>query len=138
MKAHKVFISYSYEDSEWVRAFAEALRQQKMDVWLDQWSVAPGESLRSAIEVGLRESDAIIAVVSRSNARNPNVFFELGVALGMGKRLIPIISADLETALIPFDLRVRRYLTMGRPDDIAKKVVSAVTSNQDENTEGKA
>ena len=71
MSAPKVFISYSHDDTEWVRAFADALRRERVDVWLDQWEVALGESLRDALEAGLRQSDAIVAVVSRSNARIP-------------------------------------------------------------------
>jgi len=126
MSARKVFISYSHDDTEWVRAFADALRRQQVEVWLDQWEIKPGESLRDALEAGLRQSDAIIAVVSRSNARNPNVFFELGVALGMGKRLIPVVSEDLETSLIPFDLRTRRYLLKGPPAETAREVALAV------------
>jgi nucleoside 2-deoxyribosyltransferase len=97
-----LFISYSHDDADWVRAFADALRQERIDVWLDQWEIKLGESQRDALEAGLRHSDAIVAVVTRSNARNPNVIFELGVALGMGKRLIPVVSKDLEASSIPF------------------------------------
>jgi predicted nucleotide-binding protein len=126
MSARKIFISYSHDDTDWVRAFAEALRHERIEVWLDQWEVKLGESLRDALEAGLRQSDAIVAVVSRSNARNPNIFFELGVALGMGKRLIPVVSKDLETSSIPFDLRARRYITKGSPEETARQVASAV------------
>ena len=54
------------------------------------------EPLREAIEAGLRSSDAIVSVLTRSNTQRPNVLFELGVALGMGKPLIPIIPPDVE------------------------------------------
>ena len=126
MSAPKVFISYSRDDTEWIRLFADALRRQHVEVWLDQWEIKPGESVQDALEAGLRQSDAIVVVVSRSNVRNPNVLFELGVALGMGKRLIPIVSEDLETSLIPFDLRTRRYLLKGPPAQTAREVASAV------------
>lgn len=126
MSAPKIFISYSHDDTAWIGAFADALRHERIEVWLDQWEVKLGESLRDALEVGLRQSDAIVAVISPSNARNPNVFFELGVALGMGKRLIPVVSKDLETSSIPFDLRVRRYVTKGSPEETARQVASAV------------
>ena len=126
MSVPKVFISYSHNDAEWVRAFADALRQEQVEVWLDEWEIKLGESLRDALEAGLRQSDAIVAVVSRSNARNPNVFFELGAALGMGKRLIPVVSNDLEESLIPFDLRTLRYVIKGPPPETARLVAAAV------------
>jgi len=122
----QVFISYSHDDVEWVRRFAEALRQQNVNVWLGEWQVRVGESLRDAIEAGLRGSDAIVSVLTQANARHPNAFFEFGAALGMGKPLIPIIPADLETSAIPFDLRTRRYLTRGAPDEAAREVAEAV------------
>src|SRR5438093_5229270 len=109
-----------------VRRFAEALREQNVNVWLDEWQVTAGEPLREAIEAGLRSSDAIVSVLTRANAQRPNVRFVLGVALGMGKPLIPIIPPDLESSAIPFELRTRRYLMKGAPDDAARGVAEAV------------
>lgn len=130
MSKPTVFISYTHDDADWAREFAEALRKQNVNVWLDQWQIAIGEPIRDAIEIGLRESDIIVAVMSPRNIRNPNVFFELGAALGMGKRLIPIVSKDLEISAIPFDLRIRRYLIKGSPDDAAREVAAAVKGNE--------
>lgn len=126
MSGPKVFISYSHDDAEWVRSFAEALREQSVDVWLDTWQVHAGELLRDAIEEGLRGSDTMVAVLSQTNARRPSVLFELGVALGTGKRLIPIVPADMESSAIPFELRRRRYLTKGAPREAAREVAQAL------------
>lgn len=127
MSAPKVFISYSHDDAEWVGKFAEALREHGVDVWLDTWQVHAGEPLRDAIEAGLRGSDAI-AVLSPTNTRRPNVLFEVGFALGTGKRLIPIVPEDLESSFIPFELRTRRYLTKGSPDSAAREVADSLKS----------
>lgn len=129
MNEPKVFISYSHDDAAWVRRFAEALRQHDVGVWLDEWQVRVGESLREAIEAGLRSSDAIVSVLTRVNAGQPAVLFELGVALGMGKPLIMIVPPDLDTTDIPFGLRTRRYLTKGAPDEAAREVAVAVKGN---------
>jgi hypothetical protein len=126
MSTPNVFISYSHSDSEWVREFAEALRNQNINVWFDEWQVMVGDSLPEALEKGMRESDAIVVVVSSSNARNPNVLFELGSALGMRKRLIPVLSEDLETSSIPYGLRSRRYLTKRMPGETAREVASVL------------
>jgi len=126
MTEPKVFISYSHDDSEWVRKFAEALREQRVDVWLDTWKVQAGDSLTDAVEAGLRGSDAIVAILSSTNTRRPNTLFELGVALGARKRLISIVPEDLDQSLIPFELRRRRYLTKGAPADAAREVAAAL------------
>lgn len=126
MNQPKVFISYSYDDAEWARRFAEALREESVEVWLDTWQVHVGEPLRDAIEAGLRSSDAIVSIISRTNAQRPDVLFELGVALGTGKLLIPIIPADLEGSSVPFGLRNRRHLTKGAPAEAAREVAEAL------------
>ena len=126
MSEPKVFISHSRGDSEWVRQFAEALRKQDVDVWIDEWQIKPGDLLQEKIEDGLRSSDAIVSVLTRSNAQSPDVAFEFGAAIGMGKRFIPIISADVETAAIPPAYRRRRYLTLGEPEEAAREVAQAL------------
>jgi nucleoside 2-deoxyribosyltransferase len=122
----KVFISYSQDDVEWVKEFAEALRDHGVDVWFDVWQLHAGDSFAQALETGLRSSDAIVAVLSAANARHPNTLFELGVALGTGKRLIPIVPAGLDGSLIPYELRSRRYVTKGVPADAAREVADAL------------
>jgi len=126
MSTPRVFVSYSHDDAEWVRDFAEALKTQDVAVWLDEWQIPPGESMRDALEEGLRESDAIVAVLSARNATRPTVLFELGVALGLGKPLIPVVSPDLSGSAIPFDMRARRYVVQGAPRDTAREVAAAL------------
>lgn len=128
MNALKVFISYSHDDADWVCKFAEVLREQSVDVWLDKWQLRAGESFRDALEAGLRGSDAIVAILSAANARRPDILFELGVALGTGKRWIPIVPDDLDTAVVPYDVRTRRSVTKGAPDEAAREVARALRS----------
>lgn len=91
-------------------------------------AVHAGDSFGEALEAGLRDSDAIVAILSAENARRPNLLFEVGVALGTGKRLIPIVPADLDSAVLPYELRKRRYLTKGEPHEAAREVAEAVKS----------
>jgi predicted nucleotide-binding protein len=121
-----IFISYSHDDSDWARSLAEALRKEDLDVWLDQWQVPVGESLPEALESGLRSSDAIVTLISDRNARRPNLFFELGFALGEGKKVIPVISPDVDAGKIPYDLRSRRYLLRGDARGVAHEVALAL------------
>jgi predicted nucleotide-binding protein len=126
MSRPNVFISDSHEDSAWVRQFAEALKDLDVAVWFDEWQIKAGDPLREALEQGLRNNDAIVAVLSAANIVRPNVFFELGVALGLGKRLIPILSQDVNERQIPFDVRSRRYLKQESPEATAREVAAAV------------
>ena len=123
-----VFISYSRQDVKWVRRFAEALREQGVDVWLDDWQIKPGDRFDEKIEAGLRGSDAIVAVLTSASANSPSLFAEYGAALGMGKRFIPVISSDLDSAAIPSAFRMRRSVTGDEPDEAAREVAEAVKS----------
>jgi predicted nucleotide-binding protein len=134
MSGPHVFISYSHEDSAWVRQFAEALKDLDVAVWFDEWQIIAGDPLRDAIEQGLRDSDAIVAVLSAANILRPNVLFELGMALGTGKRFIPIVSQDMNERQIPFDVRSRRYLKQESPEETARKVAAAVKREQESAT----
>jgi len=127
MSDPQVFISYSQDDSEWVNRFATALKARRVNVWLDTWQVKPGEPLLDALEAGLRASDTIVSVLTQANAQRPNMLFELGVALGGGKRLIPIVSPELDGARLPLGLGARRYLTRGAPEEAAREVADALT-----------
>lgn len=130
MNAPKVFISYSHRDAEWVRGFATHLRNLHVDVWLDDWRLTPGDSVPHVLEEGLRGSDAIVVVLSHGDEARPAVFFELGVALGMGKRLIPVVARDVDTSRIPFDVRARRFLLRDSPDETAQSVAAALRTEK--------
>jgi len=128
MRKLTVFISHSYShiDSEWVHQFANALKQQGVNVWLADWQIAAGESFVDALESGLRASDVIVAILSPHNVASPNVLFEIGFAVGMGKKLIPIVPQEFDKSTIPFDLLHYTFLVQEQPEKTAREVIIAL------------
>jgi len=124
MKKRRIFISHAQSDREWVRAFAEALAAQGADVWLDELQLQPGERVEREMERGFRDSDVIAFVITADNVRGPNFFFELGAAIGLGKRAVPILSQDVPNSEVPYPLRVRRFLPRESPEETAKKLLA--------------
>ena len=59
-------------------------------------------------------------------AHAPKLFFELGVAMGMGKRVVPIVPRETDTSKLPFDLRSRHYLLKDSPEDTAEELAHAL------------
>jgi len=55
-----------------------------------------------AIEAGLRESEVLVALLDAESPSKPNLFFELGAAIGMGKRVVPIIPKGLDPSILPW------------------------------------
>ena len=72
----------------------------------------------------MRNSDAIVFLMTSESVNRPNVFFEIGAAVGMGKRVIAIVSNDLEPSLLPQPLRTRRFLAQRSPEETADELVS--------------
>jgi TIR domain len=118
----KVFISHTAHDTEWARSFAKALKERGVSVWFDEFDVQPGEPLRDALESGLRNSDVFVALLDAEAPAKPNLFFELGAAIGMGKRVVPIVPKGIDLGALPLDLRLRRYLVRGTPEQTAEEL----------------
>jgi len=78
------FISYSWDDDahkEWVRALAERLRADGVDITLDRWGAAPGDQLPAFMERAIRKNQFVVIVCtprykSRSDAREGGVGYE--------------------------------------------------------------
>ncbi len=118
----KVFISHTAADADWARSFAQALKQRGVSVWFDEFDVRPGESLREALESGLRGSDILVALLDAEFPAKPNLFFELGAAIGMGKRVVPIVPKGMDPSALPLDVRLRRYLVRDTPEHTAEEL----------------
>lgn len=73
MKKRRIFVSHARSDREWVRAFAEALTAQGVEVWLDELQLQAGERLEQAMEQGFRDSDVIAFVITPDNVRGPKM-----------------------------------------------------------------
>jgi nucleoside 2-deoxyribosyltransferase len=122
MEKRRVFISHSARDADWARSFAQALKERGVTVWFDEFDVQPGESVRDALEAGLRSSDVLVALLDAESPSKPNLFFELGAAIGMGKRVVAIVPKDLDPNVLPLDVRLRRYLIRDTPEQTAEEL----------------
>lgn len=100
-----VFISHASEDKDrFVVPFAEALRAEGIDAWVDLWEIGPGDSLVQRIfDDGIKHSDVFIIVLSHVSVAKPWVREELDAGVvqrinsGHSKRLIPIVlDEDVE------------------------------------------
>ena len=120
--APKFFISYSFADRDWARAFASALRETGADIWFDEFNIKPGDPISESVEAGLRDSDIIILLISDETVRSNNFFFELGAALGMNKKIIPIVPESFPVHKLPLSVQRRKYLIRKSPEETAKEL----------------
>ena len=112
MQLAKVFVSYNSADAEYCRKLAAAIAVTGAEVWFDQWTVRPGDSICSAVENGLANFDIFALVWSKSAASSRWVKSEMETALhrwldGDSCLLVPIC---LDETPIPSLLKRVKYI----------------------------
>jgi hypothetical protein len=58
-------------------------------------------------------------IIANLDGRNPNVFYELGIAHALGKPVLPIASSPED---LPFDIRSTRILFWKTPQELGQKL----------------
>lgn len=81
----------------------------------------PGKLLPQIVKL-IIESQLIVAVL---DGKNPNVFYEIGLAHSIGKTVILIANLS-NINDIPFDLKSDRLLLYSNQNDLRKKLVDAL------------
>jgi hypothetical protein len=125
MKKPNIFVSYTPGDQKWANAFAHALQEQGATVWLDTWEVMPGQPIEKALEHGLRTSDWMVFLLNPEKSFVPNLYFEVGVAVGSGKRIVPIIPQGIDQTTLPYPFKSRQGVYKESPKETARKLMDA-------------
>lgn len=85
-----------------------------------------GDIMRYTIELILK-SQIVIGVL---DGRNPNVFYEVGIAHSVGKTVI-LIAEEKSKGQIPFDLQQHRFIFYKSLNDLEDKLISALNYVRD-------
>jgi hypothetical protein len=124
MPAPTAFISYSHDSPEhkaWVLALASALRENGVDVSLDQWDLSPGQDIVAFMQKHIRDSERVILICSAQYVRKADagvggVGYERLVVTGElvanidTDKFIPVVRNNGSDQKIPFFLGARLYV----------------------------
>lgn len=124
MTSSKVFISHAHSDNNWALRFATAMIESGVNVWFDLFDIKAGEPLSEAIEKGLRDSDIVVLLINPENVNRPNLFFELGAAVGMKKTIIPIVPENFDPHRLPLPLQRIKFVVRATPEETARELAS--------------
>ena len=131
----KVFISHAHKDAALARKVATVLRESGLDVWDEEYEIMPGENWAEKISEALRESEAMVVLLTPEALESSNVLWEIGYALGKEsyeKRLIPVIVGNpdmLPQDKIPWILRRLRMVNLpeqGKDEESIRKIASVL------------
>lgn len=112
-----VFISYARSDGS---AFAEelcaGLETVGFDPFLDQQDIAAGEDWEARLGHLLHRADTVVFVISPAFVASERCAWEVDKALGLSKRIIPVVLIDVPEAQVPDNLRRLNYIFFNKPN----------------------
>jgi two-component system response regulator HydG len=107
-----VFISYSHPDKDFASRLCNDLTLYDLEVWFDEWSIRPGDSVPQAVADGLQSADQVLLLVSTSAIASNWVREELNTTLhaAIGTGRPGIIALRLDDVPLPTMLQHRKAL----------------------------
>ena len=123
----KVFISYSSKDEALATKLVASLEAAGLDAWFNKREILPGDNWAEKIAQGLKESNAMVVLLSADALESDAVQSSISYALGekaFSQRLIPVLVGGSES--FPSD----------RVPWIFKRLKTMITLPRDKNEEG--
>jgi hypothetical protein len=100
-----VFLSYASEDKELASKVANALIENGIDTWWDEWCITSGDSLRRKIEEGLDDCTHFIVLLTPKSILKEwvNLEVDAGIMLkaNKGVKLIPLRAEGFKARDLP-------------------------------------
>ena len=108
-----VFISYSRKDQDVMRRIVRFLREQGINVWLDNEKLIPGTPIwEEEIEKAIEAASAVIVVMSPDSKNSEWVRREISLADQNRKQIFPVLVRGDEDSSITLRLITRQYVDM--------------------------
>lgn len=93
----KVFISHSGKDDSLAEQIASYLERVGLEVWLDKREIMPGDNWADKIAQGLRESDAMVVLLTEGALRSEFMRWNIDFALSQKpfrRRVVPVFVGN--------------------------------------------
>lgn len=90
----KVFISYVQQDEKLAKKIGDSLKQAGLNIWDYRREILPGDLWSDKASQALRESDAMVVLLTPESTRSQQVRSEIDYALSrkaFKNRLIPVL-----------------------------------------------
>lgn len=131
----QVFLSYAESDEPLAEKVAEGLKDAGLNVWYDRREIMPGENWAAKIAKALRESRAMVVLLTPAALRSKQVRRSIQYALGeeaYSHRVIPVLVGPAEKLPekdIPWILQSFRTINLperGRQDKGIRQIAQAL------------
>jgi hypothetical protein len=125
-----IFISYSKSDRQFTRRLYRELERFKVHGFMDTSDLSSGSEWSAQLRETVRNSDAVVVILSKSATHSSSVMAEIGLADTFRKRVIPILAPGekYEEAVPPLLLdKVVIDANRLELEEVAARVVAAAT-----------
>ncbi|MCD9186070.1 MAG: toll/interleukin-1 receptor domain-containing protein [Pyrinomonadaceae bacterium] len=118
----KVFLSYSHKDSEIAEKIAKELSKFDLVVWNAETEILPGDNWAEKVSNALKDSDAMVVLITPDSLESRTVQREIEYALGnksYDNRLIPVLVGSEESVpekSIPWILQKLQTIRLSKSD----------------------
>jgi len=124
----RVFLSYSPADERFAKQLALELTQRGCDVWDPRAELFAGDNWAEQIGQALKQSRAMVVLLSPDSVKSDSVRREIAYALGNANyagRLFPVLLRPTED--VPWILRRLQLIhAKDNPAEISKRIASAL------------
>ena len=92
----RVYISHSRDDEEMALQLSRALWRVGLESYAALYNLSPGISLAERVSFGIRNSECLVALLTREGAQSPTTNQEIGLARGIDLLIIPLLEEGAE------------------------------------------
>jgi hypothetical protein len=111
--AQHVFISYKHEDRIFTSQLIQRVQAAGFRIWIDEDQLRAGENWREAINTAIRQSFALVLIITPEARSSEYVTYEWAFAQGVGIKVIPIMLRP--TPFLHPQLEILQYLDFSDP-----------------------
>jgi TIR domain len=104
-RSRYAYISYSQQDETFATQLTRDLKGQGIEAWIGPLAAAGVADLGRAVEIALRDATFVLVVVSKDSAQSDQVRNEISYALEHQKRIVPLLTAQVDLPLRLFRLQ---------------------------------
>lgn len=93
---YTIFLSHSSVDKEWIFWIADNAEAIGIEVYLYEHDPQPGTVIAEKIKDAIRDSDALVVLLSKNSQYTPYVHQEIGVAEENEILIIPLVEPGVD------------------------------------------
>ena len=124
-----IFISYSHKDKKFVDKLAMQLVHRNVNVWLDRWELAVGDSIVDRVQEAVEGSSALLVILSKASTGSEWCKKELSAGLlrELEERRVVVMPVMLEDCDVPVFARGKMFADFRTDfDDGLRSVIEGI------------